>query len=492
MKRSFVILAAVATASPVFAQKWTAQLRSLVESGRVDRALQLTWAQTAQGPNERDLNTRAALLDDLGLYHLAMADRADSLRINPRQTRTLDLLAQSALALDRFDGLPSVVQSLNNSRMGTASWPASMRAAWAIRSARFGRASSAATLLPSPGELGRIGNANARYQALLHSASIWAAVRRSGEALQSLGLAVNGRGGDLGLLRLQRARLFYEQRLYSEALQELVQLPRTSSSWYPGVLVGAWSAYMLGDYNLALGQLMTLNSPFLRNKFAPESHILEAAALFQLCQFQSAQTSLKQLKSKYEGVAGAASAFARRNGQGSARVSAVLEFSKEPLSVEREGLADRLVLDALLQEDGVAEASRSMAQLEKESAELERLFPSGGNAFLSRLRTRYANEIGSAKAESYRDALKAINARLVSLRADAATAFENSLAVDVEVNTRIRERLVKGRIPRPVTVDFEAEVKKGYEFWPYEGEAWRDEIGAYAFATSSVCGDQEL
>ena len=64
-----------------------------------------------------------------------------------------------------------------------------------------------------------------------------------------------------------------------------------------------------------------------------------------------------------------------------------------------------------------------------------------------------------------------------------------ALAIEVEINTRVRERLILGQAPRAQQVDFDAEIKKGYEFWPYQGEFWRDEAGSYVFATSDVCGD---
>ena len=60
------------------------------------------------------------------------------------------------------------------------------------------------------------------------------------------------------------------------------------------------------------------------------------------------------------------------------------------------------------------------------------------------------------------------------------------------MNTKLRERLIRAEVPKKVEVDFDADVKNGYEFWPFEGEFWRDEVGSYAFATTSVCGEGEL
>ena len=73
------------------------------------------------------------------------------------------------------------------------------------------------------------------------------------------------------------------------------------------------------------------------------------------------------------------------------------------------------------------------------------------------------------------------------MKNDAKESLEGALAADLEINTRIRDRLIRAAGPVNKSIDFKKEVQKGYEFWPFEGEFWRDETGGYAFATTDVC-----
>ena len=78
-------------------------------------------------------------------------------------------------------------------------------------------------------------------------------------------------------------------------------------------------------------------------------------------------------------------------------------------------------------------------------------------------------------------------ALIEKLKNDAKESQEGALAAELEINTKIRDRLIRAAGPVNKSIDFKKEIQKGYEFWPFEGEFWRDETGGYAFATTDVC-----
>jgi hypothetical protein len=104
------------------------------------------------------------------------------------------------------------------------------------------------------------------------------------------------------------------------------------------------------------------------------------------------------------------------------------------------------------------------------------------------LLANYRGEFEAARKEAYAGARQGLLARLAEVERESKQALEGALAVEVEINTQVRERILAGQKAEMKNIDFEAEVRKGYEFWPFEGEFWRDETGGYAFATSDVCG----
>jgi hypothetical protein len=457
--------------------------------------LRKLWKETARAASDKDHMKRAALLESLEFYHLAMEDYIWAGIKNPIEGRALARSGELALILERSADLDRLVMVLRRNNLPTSSWPAALRMAVALGESRAGNEAAAKILLPSRADLASIKDREARDLAYLHAASIaWRSDDlNSANSFLQAGVDQKSRI-DGGIFRLQKARLYFESRKYQDAMIELAKLSRTSTSWYGGVLVGAWSAYLMGDYNLTLGQLMTLQSPFLVRKFLPESYILQAATLYQLCHYQSAKRSLEALKSQYAKLPGAIDRFSRQYRSSQQKIAAVIGHVRGR-SVNLSGfdtiLVDRL-MDGIYQDDTLPRLDRSLIQIASESKRFERLFPEAQSPAFKVLRGRYTKNLRDGRNEIYRLFGRSIYRRLEQMKVDVADAFENLLPIQVEINTQIRDRLVKSKVPVGVDVEFDAEIKDGFEFWPFEGEYWRDEVGSYAFATTGVCREQGL
>jgi len=488
------LLVALGSVTPsVIAQNWRSNYQKLLRDGKDVTALQYLWLNTSRGTKGVEFMERAKLLDIVGFPVISIREWADAARSAPNNAAILEGFGEAVLKWDRLGSVSSVVKSAGVSRSN--SWPVAFKIAVALHAYRSGNSSLAARLLPNGSELQGVRDLEARRIAAIHLASMQWGVGQASAAQQTLQMVLgNNSSAPFGLLRLQSSRLYYDMGRMTESLEQLIRLPRNSGAWYPGVIVGAWAAYRLKDYNLALGQLLTLHSPYLNAKFAPETYILEAATLFQLCQFNSAQKSLDRLREKYKGVATAAQIFSRKHSNSASRVSAVVNFARGQRDVPSGVSEDAytLLMDALIQEDVLARSDRLLLQHDFEKENLDKIFPASNQALIRNVKNRYQSELRYARIEAYRDGVKAINRRLRSIKEDVDTAFENASLIEVEINTKIRERLIDSKMPSAIAVDFDAEVKKGYEFWPFEGEFWRDEVGSYAFATSNVCGEQSL
>lgn len=477
--RKLLALCALAGALAVFhaarAEDLDENLRSLVSGG-------------FKNPTSEELRRRAIVLDRLGLYHLALRDRAAIARAGRATTDDLEELGRTALVFDRLEPLTPIV---NSASLSINAYPASFRAALAGLALRLGDAGRAARYAPDLDSVGRLPAGAGRNRALQILASIDVANGRYAEAINTFG-AINGRPSDIANARLQRARLFYDLGRFPQALEELVNVQKNAPAWFNSVVVAAWSGYRVKDDNLALGQLMTLHNPYLASKFSPETQLLEAAVLYRLCHYSSAQRSLANLKRRYGKFQSYIERFRSNFGNRFAQVSTVLNFARG----SREGLGDfvdapegRMLLDGLLSDDPMLEVDRSLVQAATEERTLSRVF-GGGKGRLAEASRIYKDELGAARREYYRKGLRSIQRRLAEMSSQVSESIEGGLAVDVEINTRVRERLLRRETARMKDVNFEAEIKKGYEFWPFEGEYWRDEVGGYAFATTDVCGGE--
>jgi hypothetical protein len=210
-----------------------------------------------------------------------------------------------------------------------------------------------------------------------------------------------------------------------------------------------------------------------------------------LCHFSSAKRSLTRARSQLRGFLSAARRFDADWGNRFAGVDALLSFSRDRGFVPRgwTGSGFPFVADAVLQASGLEQVDASLQQIRRERALLQRLQKrvTRRDAAWAELWASYQRELRDAATESYRSGVARIQSRLNVLIQDAREMNEAVLAVDLEINTRLRERLIRNEVPLAKDVDVDAESKRGFDFWPFEGEFWRDEVGGYAYATTDVC-----
>lgn len=418
------------------------------------------------GSGTEGARSRSLALFEKGYFLAAMAERRQLMASGQGNAGDARWVAELGLALNRLENLPA-----DGSGAG--------RAAAAALALRDGGVARARELLGGGGGIGEIRLAAAKTRAYMTLAAVQAADNQVRQAIETLGAVPELQGVQAAWPRLQRARLFYDLGAMSQALEELARVPKSSPYWYDGVFLAAWAAYRVKDDNLVLGQTMTLNNPHLDGKFNPESHILEAASLYRLCHYESARRAIRHLRGKY-GTLG--NGIARIKNSGGA-AQAILRYVRG--EGDTEGFSDKdwtLIVDGVASQSAFLDADRLLVQIDREQAALK---DSGY------MRPAYQAELDAARREAMGIARKSVARRLPEMEQEVNRQLEAALAIEVEINTRIRDRLMSKLEPRRKEVDFEAEVKKGYEFWPFEGEYWRDEVGGYTFATSDVCSSSE-
>ncbi len=444
-----------------------ATIKNLMEAGNYEQALKLL--ASANDASSRSM--RAVIFERMGYQHAALAELVGSYRARPSEA-----VANRAGGLAFLLGESRLVQGLPTSSLG-------VRLAMAQDALVRGNLAQATSLLPTTQAIEAMQPSVFKAKAVVLASAILNATGNTRGALDVLsGTFPQTPGVDLSEIRLQRAMILFDVKKYSEALDELMFITRSSPTWYRGQTVSAWSAFHVEDYNLALGQLMNLRSPFLTGKFNPEKDLLQSVVLFQLCHYESASRALAKLKEDYGNMN---SAFVRVAGiadSPSRFYKELTSFAAGSVKADSTGV-DR-VWDGILSQPFVANTSASIEKLRFERKNIDQSF-----------RTRELQTTRGALLrifekleESYVAKIARYSKPLIEkMKNDVKESLEGALAVDLEVNTRVRDRLIKAAVPVQKNINFKKEVQKGYEFWPFQGEFWRDETGGYAFATTDVC-----
>jgi hypothetical protein len=146
----------------------------------------------------------------------------------------------------------------------------------------------------------------------------------------------------------------------------------------------------------------------------------------------------------------------------------------------RKGL-NSAFLNFAKRDSGITKSMKVTEALRRERKELARL---GRNENLSHLGKQVDEAIASAEREIGRD-LRKLHARKMR---ELVAQREQANYLKVEIVTGEKE-LIEGQkgLPAKRVVDVETSVGEGYHFWPFVGEYWDDEKGAFVYTTESSC-----
>jgi len=271
------------------------------------------------------------------------------------------------------------------------------------------------------------------------------------------------------LARLNLARSVYSSGDIDRSIELYSQFTSTSPHWLTILLEASWPLMRVNDTTVSLGNLHTVLSPFYREDLVGEGYILRATILFSLCKYEEMRQTLSQFFTIYdpvlrqmstEGSMGSESFYrAFITGQGVNR--AFLNFAKR--------------------DEGIARQIKVQEMLRKEHDKLVR-FPRNDQlrkmaGIIEEADKEVAMDIGSTLQKLHKRKL-----------AELQQQREQANYLKVEIVTGEKE-LVEGQkgLPPKREVEVETSVAANYHYWPFVGEYWDDELGAYVYTTESAC-----
>ena len=279
------------------------------------------------------------------------------------------------------------------------------------------------------------------------------------------------------LSELALGRTLYGLQRFGESAQYYSQLPRFSRHWDEALFEGAYADLLNDDPGGALGRLHALHSPHLSDEFAPESLNLTAITYFQNCLYPQVREALGQFDREYVPIRDQVRQIVQSNPPLEAWWALVTGAQPGLPSAVQHHLQKNERISAMLN------------YINKLDAEAQRLKASelAGNP----LGVDLADLIAKQRALVVQVAGKFIKGRLVDLAHlvdvldgdKEIIAFETTKAEKdlLESNVNVGARLAAQTLYRPEIPE------TGYEYWPFDGEYWPDEIGYYKYTLKNAC-----
>lgn len=293
-----------------------------------------------------------------------------------------------------------------------------------------------------------------------------------------------------GILGLARAQ--YQAQQWENAIASYRRVPRDTEFWHDSVFEQSWAYMRAAKFRSALSNFQTLHSSYYDEVYQPESLVLRSLIFLFICKYDEMEKVLNLFETEY-------SPLNNRMGSVLAAKRDATFFASEIEKTElvRMGKADKknlqipyIVMRRILKEGDV---KRSISYLKKLSEEIDRI---NRNPNLAKSAVgRYATKVVAGRVKNTRVILgESVRYHLARLRNELNDHFEQASFARYEMIGGQKEVLQKKIAGKTLPSGSESAddrrdfyVQNGYEYWPFKGEYWLDELGNYQYLGQQSC-----
>lgn len=347
----------------------------------------------------------------------------------------------------------------------------------------------------------RVGRGNSFYhQAKYKEGLAWASAGQEMRALRAFNSLIRDRSDaditdtTLVTAKLAKARVYYQRKDWERAIEAYRDIPRDSAYWHETVFEQSWAYFMSAQFRSVLSNFHTLHSPYYEQFFIPESLVLRAIVYLYICNYDEMKKVVQLFEKIYVPVLNDLKSSLK---EGASAADYFEEFSDYLDAAEKKekyrGRVPGIVWKHLMKDGELRQLYTYFTNLRRERARW--------NGFSTAWKTSEMGDYAKRAIQKRMDkSAQKIGARiadlLVQTRDSLQDLFEQSGFLQFEMVNAQKEKLKKQISGRALkskkrTIDEQEErdfyIQNGYDYWPFQGEYWLDELGNYHFLGVQSC-----
>lgn len=290
--------------------------------------------------------------------------------------------------------------------------------------------------------------------------------------------------------KMGEARSFYQAEKFNQSLMAYRSIPRDSKHWHDVLLESSWAYLRSARFRSALSNFQTLHSSFYEGYYQPESLILRAYVYLYICKYYEMEKVLdffnltympvlRNIKVHLKNRRGLDLAFQLSRKTNKRKTSSSLSLTS-------------IVRERLERQSAFQSVKISLLNLRREKSKLNAM----PHYWIASPVGRNANAVVDARiATMKKRTSKIARSNLLEIKAELErlAKLEQYLRYDM---LRGKREFVKKKIQRKYADDIQIDeklsrdyyIKNGYEYWPFKGENWLDELGNYHYIGLQSCG----
>ncbi|MFN8846748.1 MAG: tetratricopeptide repeat protein [Bdellovibrionales bacterium] len=293
--------------------------------------------------------------------------------------------------------------------------------------------------------------------------------------------------------QLALARAYYQKKEWDLAVANYNEVPRDHFLWHEALNEQTWAMLRGARFRSVLSQFHSIHAPFYEDDYNPESLILRSIVYLYICKYDEMDKVISLFEKTYTPVRSQISLFLSSYSNPLSYFSEIEKWQtqKKLNQDDRVGLKIPSVVAGEISSLGSVRRSLNyLKRLEAEKKEIE-----STPALKSTSLGRYALKVIAVRTRNTKTNIGEIaKVQMTNMKADLKDYFEQASFARYEMIGAQKENIKKkiqgtdlpeARVDDNRSRDFY--VQNGYQYYPFNGEYWLDEIGNYQFLGKSSC-----
>ena len=294
--------------------------------------------------------------------------------------------------------------------------------------------------------------------------------------------------------QMGKARVLYQKHAWDETIEAYRQIPRDSEFWHDTIFESSWAMLRSGRFRSAMSNFHSLHSAFYEDTYLPESLLLRSIVYLYICKYDEMDKTLDLFSLIYKPVyksIDATLASVNSSERYFVMMNEMMKLvNKENVKKEATPLP-YIVATKISREADFQKSFQYIRQLLAEKKRINALPGGWANLPVG----QYARKVINTRlVKAKQHAGKIVHAHLVAIKEDLLDLIEQEGFIRYEMINGRKEslkkkiagkELVEQQIDQDNQRDFY--IQNGYEYWPFRGEYWLDELGNYHYVGTQSC-----
>lgn len=287
------------------------------------------------------------------------------------------------------------------------------------------------------------------------------------------------------------ARTLYQKQNWEGAVEAYAQVPRDTLMWHDAIFEQAWAMLRAARFRSVLSNFQSVHSQYYEDFYIPESLLLRAIVYLYICKYDEMEKVLGLFEKTYGPVRKQITDFTRSTTDPLAYFNEVEKANTVKRTDKNMNLRLPYIVTRNILEQG--DVKRSLSYLKKLNEERQRI--DANSAFKNSPIGQYAMKILANRSKNTRNSVgESVKAHLVDMRTELKDLYEQAGFIRYEMINGRKEVIKKKLTGKDVSgeqiddkIDRQFYIQNGYEYYPFQGEYWLDEIGNYHYLGKQSC-----